>query len=298
MEFRQIQYFLAICKYRNISHAAKAIHLSQQALSKQIHELEEELGVFLFIRSTKGVELTRYAQKLEAPARQMLAKRDEIVQMIEDMKKEEVTHLRIGFIHGGFNPYGVISTKSIFDWEQQYRPLEVDVFERLPSALEEMLEQEELDLAVTIDGRANPPLVKKLVSMEPAYILFSNQNQAMQRDPFTAEDLRQQRILISQFDSWPQQAMEQIEHYLGFQPDYKIYHGNFDQGVERVRQNEGILIAGKNFCLSRNMKGLDARRFPNEDFIFYHYLAYKSGRKLAKPILSILRQYEESPPKL
>lgn len=36
MEFRQIQYFLAICKYRNISHAAKAIHLSQQALSKQI----------------------------------------------------------------------------------------------------------------------------------------------------------------------------------------------------------------------------------------------------------------------
>lgn len=158
MEFRQIQYFLAICKYRNISHAAKAIHLSQQALSKQIHELEEELGVSLFIRSTKGVELTRYAQKLEAPARQMLAKRDEIVQMIEDMKKEEVTHLRIGFIHGGFNPYGVISTKSIFDWEQQYHPLEVDVFERLPSALEEMLEQEELDLAVTIDGRANPPL--------------------------------------------------------------------------------------------------------------------------------------------
>lgn len=231
MEFRQIQYFLAICKYRNISHAAKAIHLSQQALSKQIHELEEELGVSLFIRSTKGIELTRYAQKLEAPARQML-------------------------------------------------------------------EQEELDLAVTIDGRANPPLVKKLVSMEPAYILFSNQNQAMQRDPLTAEDLRQQRILISQFDSWPQQAMEQIEHYLGFQPDYKIYHGNFDQGVERVRQNEGILIAGKNFCLSRNMKGLDARRFPNEDFIFYHYLAYKSGRKLAKPILSILRQYEESPPKL
>lgn len=137
MEFRQIQYFLVICKYRNISHAAKAIHLSQQALSKQIHELEEELGVSLFIRSTKGVELTRYAQKLEAPARQML-------------------------------------------------------------------EQEELDLAVTIDGRANPPLVKKLVSMEPAYILFSNQNQAMQRDPFTAEDLRQQRILISQFDSWPQ----------------------------------------------------------------------------------------------
>ena len=161
MEFRQIQYFLAICKYRNISHAAKAIHLSQQALSKQIHELEEELGVSLFIRSTKGVELTRYAQKLEAPARQMLAKRDEIVQMIEDMKKEEVTHLLIGFIHGGFNPYGVISTKSIFDWEQQYHPLEVDVFERLPSALEEMLEQEELDLAVTIDGRANPPLVKK-----------------------------------------------------------------------------------------------------------------------------------------
>lgn len=293
MELSQLQYFLAVCRYHNISHAAKAIHISQQALSKQIRALEEELGVTLFIRNTKGVELTRYAQKLKVPAKQILTRLSDAKQMIEEMKKEEPLHLRIGFIHGGFNPYSVISPKSVFDWEQQFEHLEVDIVERLPSVLEEMLKQEELDLAVTIDGSPNPPLVKKLIFVEPAYILFSTQNKALAHQPLSPEDLRSQHILISRLDAWPIPAMEQIEQYLGFKPDFKIYYGNFEQSVERVRSNEGILIAGKNFCISQNMKGLAALPFPDEKFFFSHYLTYKADRKLPKPFLCILRQYTE-----
>jgi DNA-binding transcriptional LysR family regulator len=292
VELRQLQYFLAICKYRNISHAAKAIHISQQALSKQIHDLEEELGVCLFIRNVNGVEPTRYAQCLESPAKQLLAKRNEMVQMIEDMKKEEIIHLRIGFIHGGFTPYGVLSSKDVFDLEQQFHHLEIDIFERTPGILEEMLDQEELDLAVTIDDAPNPKLVKKLVSTEPAYLLFSSRNKELNKQELSVEDLRNQKFLISQFDSLPLQAMEQIEHYLGFKPDYKIYHGGFEQGVERVRLNEGIMVAGKNYFLSRNMKELVAKPFPDPTFVFQHYLAYKEGRKLSEPLLCILHRYK------
>ena len=70
MELRVLNYFLAVAREENITKAAQMLHITQPTLSRQIIQLEEELGVSLFIRSTKGVELTRYAQKLEAPARQ------------------------------------------------------------------------------------------------------------------------------------------------------------------------------------------------------------------------------------
>ena len=53
MEFRVLQYFLAVTREGNISAAAQSLHLSQPSLSRQLKELEEELGVTLFQRGQK-----------------------------------------------------------------------------------------------------------------------------------------------------------------------------------------------------------------------------------------------------
>ena len=58
MEFRQINYFLAVAYHKNFSHAAEYLHITQPALSQQINELEEELGVKLFSRTNRISELT------------------------------------------------------------------------------------------------------------------------------------------------------------------------------------------------------------------------------------------------
>lgn len=62
MELRQLQYFLAIAKYENMTQAAKMIHISQPSLSTNLHDLEQELGFPLFKRSGKHLELNESGQ--------------------------------------------------------------------------------------------------------------------------------------------------------------------------------------------------------------------------------------------
>ena len=73
MEMRQIQYFLKVAEHQNVSRAAEELHVAQPALSKTIHNLEEDLGVKLFQRMGNRIQLNeagriflQYAQKVTA----------------------------------------------------------------------------------------------------------------------------------------------------------------------------------------------------------------------------------------
>ena len=58
MELRVLRYFLAIVREENILRAAEALHVTQPALSRQIAQLEEEVGAKLFIRGSRRITLT------------------------------------------------------------------------------------------------------------------------------------------------------------------------------------------------------------------------------------------------
>ncbi len=58
MELRVLNYFLAVAREESISGAANALHLSQPTLSRQLKDMETELGKQLFIRGRKRIELT------------------------------------------------------------------------------------------------------------------------------------------------------------------------------------------------------------------------------------------------
>src|SRR4029450_5270861 len=100
MELHHLRAFSIIAESRSFSKAARQLHVSQPPLSRHIHQLEEELGVKLFVRSTSGVELTREGLMLLEKARTVLAEADGFVELAGRAKTGVTNRLRVGMARG------------------------------------------------------------------------------------------------------------------------------------------------------------------------------------------------------
>ena len=96
MEFRVLQYFLAVTREGNISAAAQSLHLSQPSLSRQLKELEEELGVTLFTRGRRRIELTEEGLILRKRASEMMQLMELTESEISEVKNDIAGSLSIG----------------------------------------------------------------------------------------------------------------------------------------------------------------------------------------------------------
>jgi LysR family transcriptional activator of glutamate synthase operon len=97
MELRQIHYFMEVAKREHITEAANALHVAQSAVSRQIFNLEEELGVDLFVREGRNVRLTPIGRVfLEHMEKAVHVIRD-AVQVVEEFNDPELGTVHIGY---------------------------------------------------------------------------------------------------------------------------------------------------------------------------------------------------------
>ena len=100
MEFHHLRAFAAVAESRSFSKAARQLHVSQPPLSRHIHQLEEELGVQLFVRKTTGVELTREGSLLLEKARTVLAEASGFMELAGRTKTGQTNQVRIAMAPG------------------------------------------------------------------------------------------------------------------------------------------------------------------------------------------------------
>jgi DNA-binding transcriptional LysR family regulator len=96
MELRHIRYFIAVAEHEHFGRAAAAINVSQPALSQQVAELERELGVQLFDRRPRGVQLSDAGREFLTVARDVLSQLDEGIARTRDVADGRVGRLVIG----------------------------------------------------------------------------------------------------------------------------------------------------------------------------------------------------------
>jgi len=97
LELRQIKYFIEVAKREHVTDAANALHVAQSAVSRQIFNLEAELGVDLFIREGRSIRLTTVG-------RAFLERMEQAMNVIDDARQivQEYTDPERGTIHVGF----------------------------------------------------------------------------------------------------------------------------------------------------------------------------------------------------
>src|SRR6516164_1525944 len=98
MELRHMRYFVAVAEERNFTRAAARLHLAQPSLSRQIRDLEQELGVSLLNRNKGGITLTAAGNEYLAQARKLLADSTTAMRVTQAAGRSEGRHLVIGAV--------------------------------------------------------------------------------------------------------------------------------------------------------------------------------------------------------
>src|SRR5215212_10090186 len=104
MELRQLKYFVAVAEELHFRRAADRLYVAQPAISEQIRKLELELGVQLFNRTNRRVEITDAGAALLEEARRLLAQADAAERAARTASERAVARLRIGYTPYALTP--------------------------------------------------------------------------------------------------------------------------------------------------------------------------------------------------
>lgn len=154
MDLRHLKYFIAVAEELNIGRAALRLCISQPPLTRQIQQLEEELGVQLFIRTPRGVELTQAGEALFDDARAILARVEHAVAATKRAARGEQGRIAIGFTSSV--PFHPFMPRIIRSFREAYPLISLVLEEGGTSELVEALRQERIDAAFIRSAVVDP----------------------------------------------------------------------------------------------------------------------------------------------
>jgi DNA-binding transcriptional LysR family regulator len=194
MELRHLRYFVAIAEEKSFTRAAERLWIAQPGLSTQIRRLEAELEIQLFVRHTRGVELTDGGQIFLERARAALAAAETARATGHDLESGLVGSVRLGIATG---PWWHLTATLLEAYGEDHRHVEVTVFESHGGALVRDLRDGRLDalLAPAIFG--SPELFRLEVGREPWAVLVGPGHRLAQPRPVGACDLVGEEFVVT-----------------------------------------------------------------------------------------------------
>lgn len=165
-DLRQLRYFVAVAEQGNVGRAAELLHISQSPLSRQIMQLEEQMGVALFERAKRRVHLNAEGQAFLEEARALLAGAKHLEELGRDLATGAAGRLAIGYVEGAVHAGLVAGMLRQF---RRDRPdLHLRLLSQRSAAQLEGLRQRTLDLGLVYSAPADDPdIATTLIRREP-----------------------------------------------------------------------------------------------------------------------------------
>lgn len=194
MEIRVLKYFLTVVQEESINKAADVLHITQPTLSRQLALMEEQLGVTLFKRSSKGISLTNEGMLLRRRA-------EEILDLVEKTEKElvEQDELIEGKITIGCGELAAVEVlaKILGEFHEKYPRVQFDLFTATADMVKEQMEKGLVDIGVLLE----PVDMEKyefirLGCKEKWVVVMRADDPMAERTSVTAKDLEELPLIL------------------------------------------------------------------------------------------------------
>ncbi len=193
MNLRDIKYLIAVAEIRHFGRAAERCCVSQPTLSGQIKKLEQELGVTLFERTNRSVNLTPIGEQILSHARLLMEQADMMQQLASAHRDPMAGPLRIGAIPT-LSPY--LMPLVLVPLKRQYPQLRLVLSEEITEALLERLRSHEIDAALLATPVTDPDLEVTPLFDEPFWLAHPRDHELYAKDDITRQDLDQVELLL------------------------------------------------------------------------------------------------------
>ncbi|AMH43776.1 MULTISPECIES: LysR family transcriptional regulator [Burkholderiaceae] len=241
MELRHLRYFLAVAQTLNFTKAAEHLHMAQPPLSRQIRELENELGVELFDRRGKRVTLSSAGMVFADRAQRILASADAAVIDSQRAARGEIGRLAVGFFeHIAYTLLPAL----IREFQQRFPDVSIEL--RWFTAAEQFnaLARGEVDVAFV---RAVPPdteLRSTMILREPFVVALAKDNPLATKRTISIVDCANMRVINYRKDVAPDYhaIINQLCALGGFSPSPLFEMGQIYASLGLVSSGFGIAL--------------------------------------------------------
>src|SRR6195256_3298031 len=261
MELRHLRYFIAVAEEGSLTLAAeKRLHTAQPSLSRQIRDLEYQVGVQLMSRSVHGIELTAAGKAFLDHARLALAQVDAAVEAARRAAEPSNQTFALGFLNGQEMDWLPEAMRILHD---ELPNMEVTVSSKYSPQLADALTRGKLDVAFMRPEAQTPDLAYRLVTKEPLVAVLPSDHRLAACDAVDPRDIVGETF-ISVSNTAPTLRVV-IDDYLersrlGIRPDHEV--DNLAMAMSLIASTRGIALLpayAQNFLpwsvISRPIKG-------------------------------------------
>jgi DNA-binding transcriptional LysR family regulator len=194
MELRHLRTIVAVAQHRSLTKAGEELYLTQSAISQQIRRLEEELGVEVFRRTSRSVELTAEGGVILGYAERVLAEIDDLHSELEELTGLLRGQLRIGGVHptGPYDLFGMLA-----DFRAAHPDVAIHMVEGTQDDMLVALRTDELDCAFTAldPGAVGEEFAATLLWEDEFVVALPPDHALCARSRVTLEELAEQDLI-------------------------------------------------------------------------------------------------------
>jgi LysR family hydrogen peroxide-inducible transcriptional activator len=241
MTITQLKYVLSVAEYRNFTVAAKHSFVTQPTLSMQIQKLEDELGVKIFNRSKKPIELTEIGKKIVEQGKVIVDESNRIL---------DIVHQQKGYIGGQFK-LGIIPTVMptllpmfLQNFTKKYPKVKLIIEELTTEEIIRKLTDGHIDAAIAATPIENEAIKERPLYYEPFVGLIPQNHRLFNKKHISEEDLEIEDILLLEDGHCFKDSILNLcrNHKVDNKKGFQLESGSFDTLIKLSKEGLGMTL--------------------------------------------------------